>query len=236
MLPNAWDVASAKRVAEAGFLAVATTSGGIGDSLGWPDGERIPPAEMFGAVARIAASVEVPVSADIEAGYGLAPEELASRLLEAGAVGCNLEDTDHARGGLVEADGQAERLAALKEAAGKLGVDLVVNARVDVFVRQLGKPAERIELALERARRYREAGADCVYPILATEEELSAFVARHPGPTNGMARPSAPRLSVLLEIGLARISFGSGLLRLGLADLGRRLAAIGEASDGWSEG
>src|SRR5215468_461495 len=122
LLPNAWDAASARAVAEAGLPAVATTSSGVARSLGWEDGERVPPAEMFAAVGRIARSVELPVTADIEAGYGLSPEAVAEQLLRAGAVGCNLEDTDHARpGALVDAERQALRIAGLKRAARAAG-------------------------------------------------------------------------------------------------------------------
>jgi 2-methylisocitrate lyase-like PEP mutase family enzyme len=236
VLPNAWDAASANEVARAGFLAVATTSGGVAASLGWADSEQTPAEEMFAAVARIARAVDVPVSADIEAGYGLAPEVLAEMLIAAGAVGCNLEDTDHARGqALVPADLQAGRLAAVKEAASREGVDLVVNARIDVFIRQAGEPAQRVGQALERARQYADAGADCVYPIGADENSLEEFIAGFHGPVNAMARPGVARLSRLVDLGVARISFASSLLRSAMTDLRRRLRAIAAGADDWEE-
>ena len=234
LLPNAWDVVSARAVVDSGFSAVATTSSGIAASLGWPDGEKIPADDMFGAVSRIAQAVDVPVSADIEAGYGLPPDELAERLLESGVVGCNLEDTDHAsRRGLVGVETQVQRLGALKEAARMLGVNIVVNARVDVFVREVGEPEQRLDIALERARRYAEADVDCVYPINAGEEDLASFAAHHAGPVNGLVHPGRVRLGRLREMGLARISFGSGLQRVTIAYLRRRLSGISAGNDDW---
>jgi 2-methylisocitrate lyase-like PEP mutase family enzyme len=236
VLPNAWDAASAHEVARAGFLAVATTSGGMAASLGWADGEQTPPEEMFAAVARIARAVDVPVTADIEAGYGLAPEVLTEKLIATGAVGCNLEDTDHSRGqALVPADLQAGRLAAVREAAGREGVDLVVNARIDVFIRRAGLPGQRVGQALERARQYADAGADCVYPIGADEASLEEFLAGFHGPVNAMARPGVARFTRLVDLGVARISFATSLLRGAMSDLRRRLSAIAAGGDDWEE-
>jgi len=235
LLPNAWDASSAMAVVRAGFDAVATTSGGVAATLGFADGEWTPVDEMFAAVARMARVVDVPLTADIESGYGVPEPELADRLVEAGAVGCNLEDTDHAGdGGLRPTTVQAGRIAGLKEAGRALGVDLVVNARVDVFVRQAGEAAERTELALERADAYRRAGADCVYPILASEEELAHFAERHDGPVNAMAVAGFVRLSNLSRIGVSRISFGSALQHQVLGELPRVLDAIARSDDGWS--
>ncbi len=235
LLPNAWDPASARQVVAAGFPVVATTSGGVAASLGGEDGERTPADDMLAAVTRIAGAVECPVTADLESGYGLPPHELARRLLQTGAVGCNLEDSDHRNGGLVDAAIQAAHLRSFKEAARSLGVDLVLNARVDVFLRQLGAPSERVTLALERASLYAEAGADCVYPILASEEELGLFAARHPGPVNGLPRGGAASLERLVTMGLARISLGTGLQRLALGDLGRRLRALAQGDPSWAK-
>jgi 2-methylisocitrate lyase-like PEP mutase family enzyme len=234
MLPNAWDVASARAVVDSGFSAVATTSSGIAASLGWSDGENMPVDEMFETVSRIANAVAIPVSADIESGYGLPSEELAERLVQSGVVGCNLEDTDHrGSGGLIPVDRQGGRLATLKEAARKLGVDIVLNARIDVFVREVGRPEQRVEIALERARGYKEAGADCVYPIGAGENELAVFTAYHEGPVNGLVQQGRVRLGRLREMGIARVSFGSGLQRLTMAYLRQRLAAVLAGDDDW---
>jgi 2-methylisocitrate lyase-like PEP mutase family enzyme len=220
VLPNAWDVASAKRFAEQGAAALATTSAGVANALGWPDGEKIPPQEMFAAVARIAAAVALPVTADLEAGYGLSAKELAERVIASGCVGLNLEDSHHARGRgvLVDAERQAERIAALKRAGRDAGVDLVVNARVDTY---LGVPlagAERVAETIRRGRLYFEAGADCIYPITAHDEreiaEIVAGVGRRP--VNVMALPTAPPLARLAAIGVARVTFGSSLLRRAL--------------------
>lgn len=211
VLPNAWDAASAVAFAGAGFPALATTSGGVAESLGSKDFEQLPADDMFAAVARICAAVDVPVTADVESGYGLAPAEVAERLRSAGAVGCNLEETDHAAGGrsLVAAEAQAERLAAVRAA----DPDVVLNARVDVFLPRMGIPREaQVEEAVRRGRLYHHAGADCVYPIgVADEEAIAALVAGIPGPLNVLIRPGVPSLDRLAELGVARLTFGSGL-------------------------
>ena len=225
VLPNAWDVASAVAFAEAGFFAIATTSGGVARSLGHADGEKMPPDEMFAAVARIAGAVDVPVSADLEAGYGLPPAELAGRVIAAGAVGLNLEDTDHRGDGpLVDAEAQAERLAAVKDAGRAAGVDLVLNARVDVHVRQVGPPETRLDEALRRGRLYRDAGADCVYPIgVSDEPTIAAFVDGLGCPVNVFVRDGPPSTARLEELGVRRATFGSGLMRVAL-DRAREVA------------
>jgi 2-methylisocitrate lyase-like PEP mutase family enzyme len=172
----------------------------------------MPVEEAFGVVARIARSVPVPVTADIEAGYGLSPEDLIALLLEAGAVGCNLEDTDHhGGGGLVDAGEQAERLHAVRHAATRSRVDVVLNARIDVL-RLEGDRRELFEEAVRRARLYLEAGADCVFPIrLADDEAIGEFVRRVEGPVNVVAA-GAPPLARLAKLGVARISFAGTLM------------------------
>jgi 2-methylisocitrate lyase-like PEP mutase family enzyme len=214
VLPNAWDVASARLVTAAGFPAIATPSGAIAQSLGYDDNDSMPIDDAFGVVARIAAAIDVPVTADVEAGYGLSPRDLVGELLRAGAVGYNLEDTDHhGAGPLVEADAQAERLAELKIEARAKGVDLVLNARVDVF-RYAEVNARSIEEALRRAHLYIDAGADCIFPIrLADETVIRNFVAALPVPINILLRPDTPPISRLIELGVARISLGGGLFR-----------------------
>jgi 2-methylisocitrate lyase-like PEP mutase family enzyme len=215
VLPNAWDAASARLVEAAGFPVVATGSAAVAASLGYEDNEQAPADEMFAAAGRICRAVDVPVTVDSEAGYGLEPAELAERLLAAGAVGCNLEDTDHRGEGLVDAGSQAERIAALKAAAREQGADLVVNARVDVFIREWGAPEERPDEALRRGRLYFEAGADCVYPIVVVDEHvIHRLVDELDGPVNVLLRPGAPSLQRLEELGVARISLGPGLHRL----------------------
>lgn len=204
VLPNVWDAASARAVRDAGFPAVATGSAAIARVLGYDDGEHTPVAEMLAAVARVARAVDVPVTADLERGYGLRPAELAERLAETGAVGLNLEDTDPRTGVLVDPGAQADYLAGVRAA----GPDLVINARVDVHLHKDASYAETVR----RARRYLEAGADCVYPIfLADEDEIRALVTEVGAPINILARPDAPDLARLAELGVARISFGSGI-------------------------
>jgi 2-methylisocitrate lyase-like PEP mutase family enzyme len=228
VLPNAWDAASARAVEAARFPAVASTSSGVAASLGWPDGEQLPADEMFAAVARMARAVQVPVTADIEAGYGLGAAALVNRLLEAGAVGCNLEDTDHAAGKtLRDPDQQAESLREVKRAARAQGVDIVLNARVDVFVRRQTETDADVEEALARARKYLAAGADCVYPILVHREQTVArLVQGIAGPVNIFALPELPPVPRLHELGVRRVSFAGRLQRAALAELQARLERI----------
>src|SRR3954466_1847054 len=156
LLPNAWDVATARAVVAAGFAVVAATSGGVAAALGYEDHERAPAEEMLAAAARIARGVEVPVTVDAEAGYGMQPAELVAALRGAGAAGCNLEDTDHAAGGLRDPDRHAEWLRAVRQAASDDGYGLVINARVDVFVGPFfagADPAAQRELVPEALRR-----------------------------------------------------------------------------------
>ncbi|MFI6325835.1 isocitrate lyase/phosphoenolpyruvate mutase family protein [Nonomuraea sp. NPDC050556] len=205
ILPNAWDAASARAVQEAGFPAVASGSHAVAEVLGYDDGEGTPVAEMLAAVARMARSVDVPVTADLERGYGLDPAELVERLLATGAVGCNLEDST--ADAMVDVHRQADYLAAVRQAAGDA---LVINARVDTYVRGTRERAD----AVARAKAYLEAGADCVYPItLGEREEVAAFVAEVPGPVNILFRPGTPDLADLAELGVARVSYGGGLHR-----------------------
>ncbi|MBW5420933.1 isocitrate lyase/phosphoenolpyruvate mutase family protein [Streptomyces sp. BG9H] len=209
ILPGPWDAASARVFEEAGSPALATPSAGIALSLGYEDGQ-VPPGEMFAAIARIVRSVSVPVSADVEGGYGLPAKELVERLLETGAVGCNLEDS---RGGaLREPAEQAVFLAEVRAAAGSR---LFVNARVDTFLR--GVP--EVAAAVERARLYVAAGADCVYPILAPPEALPALRAGIEGPLNAVAGAGGPSPQELGKLGATRITFGPGLLHRSLGAL-----------------
>lgn len=228
VLPNAWDAASARAVEAAGFPVVATGSAAVAEALGYADHEAAPVDEMFAAAARIASAVSVPVTVDLESGYGLPARELVDRLLAAGAVGCNLEDTSHRDGGLTDVDAQAAWLADVRAAASAAGVDVVVNARVDVFVRQAGEPAGRVDEAIRRGRAYAVAGADCVYPILVDDEaSIGRLVDGIGAPVNILARPQAPSLARLAELGVARVSYGPGLHRATksyLADLLRRVA------------
>jgi 2-methylisocitrate lyase-like PEP mutase family enzyme len=228
VLPNAWDPPSARRLAATGAPALATTSVGVAEALGYEDGEVTPAEEMLAAVGRIAAAVEVPVTADLEAGYGLSPDELVTGLLEAGAVGLNQEDTDHTTGRLSDPDVHAERLAAIKEAGRRAGVDVVLNARVDSFLRAApgADPEAVVDDAVARGRRYAAAGADCVYPIAARGRAAIRRLVQEVGaPVNIVAVPGGLGRSELAELGVARVSFGGGLAELALE------AAAGEVED-----
>jgi 2-methylisocitrate lyase-like PEP mutase family enzyme len=220
VLPNAWDVATARAVVAAGFPAVATTSGGIAAALGYEDHERAPADEMLAAARRIARGVEVPVTIDAEAGYAMGPAELVAAVKEAGAAGCNLEDTDHAAERLRDPARQADWLRAVREAASDQDYGLVVNARIDVFLPGVlagsgeGTQGELVPDALRRARAYLEAGADCVFPIGIWEADaLAAFVSDARGPVNVLSFPRAPSLDELARFGVARVSYGSLLHR-----------------------
>jgi 2-methylisocitrate lyase-like PEP mutase family enzyme len=222
ILPNAWDAGSARIIVDAGFPALATTSSGMAVSLGWEDGEKTPADEVFAAIARITRAVDVPVTADVEGGYGLPPDELAERLLAAGAVGCNVEDTVRRGGGgtLKAIDAQAAYIGGLKTAA----PDLFVNARVDAHVRRVDNATE---IAIERGRAYRAAGADCVYPIFVFDEPtIVELLAGIGGPINVLAGDRALPLARLAELGVARVTYGGGLYHHAVAALQAELATI----------
>jgi 2-methylisocitrate lyase-like PEP mutase family enzyme len=205
VLPGPWDAISARVCEEAGFPALATPSAGIAAALGHEDGST-PADEMFAAVARVAGAVDIPVSADVEGGYGLAPKELVERLLDAGAVGCNLEDSH--RGVLKDPREHADWLAGVRYAAGD---QLFVNARVDTFSYGDGDP----ERAIERAALYVAAGADCVYPIGAPVAVLPLLRSGIQGPLNVFGRldGEGPSPTELGELGATRVTFGPGLQR-----------------------
>ncbi|MGH2927802.1 MAG: isocitrate lyase/PEP mutase family protein, partial [Solirubrobacteraceae bacterium] len=190
LLPNAWDVASALAVSNAGFPVVATSSRAIAQVLGEADDDSSDPDLLFSYTSRIVRAVTVPVTADLQAGFRLSPAELVDRLLDAGLVGCNLEDTDHHGDSvLLDPDRQASYLADVRAAAARRGVHIVVNARVDTFVRQFGDQTARVDEAVRRARLYLQAGADCAYPIaVSSAEDAGALVAAVPGPLNLLAR------------------------------------------------
>jgi 2-methylisocitrate lyase-like PEP mutase family enzyme len=210
-----WDVPSARAVVAAGFPVVATTSAGVAEALGYDDREGAPAAEMLAAAARIARAVDAPVTMDAEAGYGLSPSALVEALLETGVAGCNLEDTDHAANALVDPSEQAGRLADVRAEATARDYDLVINARIDVFLADRDRPqTELVGDALERARAYFAAGVDCVYPILLRNPDAAAqFVAAAGGFVNLLALPEGPSVAELAEIGVARVSYGPLVFR-----------------------
>jgi 2-methylisocitrate lyase-like PEP mutase family enzyme len=233
LLPIAWDVVSAKSVEAAGFGFVATSSRAIGDMLGEPDNDSSDPDLIFDVLGRIARAVSVPVSADLQAGLQLEPEELVGRMMASGLVGSNLEDTEHhGPEVLVDAERQAEYLSAVRAAAEARGVPIVINARIDTFVRKAGDDAQQLAEALRRGRLYLAAGADCVYPItLADTAAIGRLVGELAGPVNILARRGGLTVPQLASLGVRRISMGGGIHQLVMADHAARLARIaaGEA-------
>ena len=207
LLPNAWDVASAEAVVAAGLPAVATSSVAVAEALGFGDGEQLPVDLLFVILTAIANAVAVPVTADLERGYGLPPRELVQRLAEAGVVGCNLEDSEPRTGVLVEPQHQADLLSAVRQAAGEQGWDLVINARIDAAMQRPGDPERQLDECLARAASY--SAADCVYPILLDTSAVSRFVQHSGLPVNVLAGD----LAELTTAGVARISWGAGVWR-----------------------
>lgn len=230
VLPNAWDATSARVLADAGFPAIASSSAAVAGAIGGSDHDGTPAEEMFAALRRIGAvttAAGVPLTADVETGYGLGADELVQRLLEAGACGLNLEDSDHAAGGLRDAAEQAQRIAAVKQAGLDAGVELVLNARVDAHLHGAGA-AE----SLRRARLYAAAGADCVFPILLEDEhELARHVAEAGAPVNALLRPGSPSLERYAALGIARVSTGGALAQHAYAALARAAAALRSGRD-----
>ncbi|MER5511996.1 isocitrate lyase/phosphoenolpyruvate mutase family protein [Streptomyces sp. NPDC002766] len=219
VLPNAWDAMSARVVAEAGAAAVATTSAGLAWALGAADGDRLDRDTALAAVARMAASVGVPVSADIESGYAKDPAGVADTVravIEAGAVGVNIEDALHepAAGPLRPVAEQAERIAAAREAADAEGVPLFVNARIDTFLRAGGE----VDRTLERAAAFLAAGADGVFvPGAVDPETIGVLAAGIDAPLNVLAGPGAMSVTELASLGVARVSVGSELAQAAYA-------------------
>ncbi len=222
LLANAWDAASARLFEQAGARAIATTSAGIAFSQGFPDGEHISRSQMLDAVARIALSVEVPVTADVEAGYGTTPEDAAvtaQQVIEAGAVGMNFEDarTDAAHA-LFSVEQQVARIHAICDAGRRAGVPLVLNARTDVYLGEVGDPSGRFAETVRRLNAYREAGADCLFvPGVSDGATIARLVREVSGPINVLVSAGLPPASELERLGVARVSVGSGIMRATLA-------------------
>lgn len=222
VLPNAWDAASAVLLAGLGARAIATTSAGVAWSRGLPDGEHISRADMVQAVEGIAGAVAVPVTADVEAGYGPAPADVAATVeavLRAGAVGINLEDSQAVGGPLFSPEEHARRVeAAVRTAAGAGVGDFVVNARTDVFLFAIGEPAGRLDDVIGRAKAYAEAGAASLFvPGLLDLEALGALTAVTPLPVNALAMPGGPTVAELLAAGVRRVSVGAAFAQVAYA-------------------
>jgi 2-methylisocitrate lyase-like PEP mutase family enzyme len=238
VLPNAWDVASARVLEELGFPAIATTSAGVAFALGYPDGQRVSRDEMLEVVERIARAVRVPVTADMEAGYGTTladMAETAKAVVAAGAVGLNLEDvTGETESSQVNTELQAEKIRTIRQVSASQGVSLVINARTDIYLMPIGPEAMRFERTVERLRAYRAAGADCVFaPGVKDRDLIEKLVKAVAAPLNILVMPGCPSIPELQKIGVARASIGSGVMRstLGLARrIGRELQAAGTYS------
>jgi 2-methylisocitrate lyase-like PEP mutase family enzyme len=225
VLPNTWDVASSRIVEDAGFEAIATSSAGVAFSLGYPDGQRISRSEMMAAVARIAHAVKIPVTADSEAGYGDRPKDAAqtaTAVIEAGAVGMNLEDSRDAAHPLIDLTLAVEKIKAVREAASAAGVPIVLNARTDVYLAEVGKPESRYDETIRRLSAYRDAGADCLFaPGVRDKSTIERLVSDLKWPLNVLAGPGFPSVPELQKLGVARVSLGSGPMRATLGLLSR---------------
>ncbi len=214
VLPNAWDVTSARLLEDMGFPAVATSSAAVANSLGYPDGQQISRHEMLEVVGRIASAVQVPVTADMEAGYATTAEEMevtARDLLEAGAVGLNLEDSADNESVLLGLDQYLEKLHVIQAVSKSAGLLIVINARTDAYWWKDAKVGSRLAETVRRANAFREAGADCVFvPGLCDPSDIAHLRQESPGPINILATAKTPPIPELQRLGIARVSFGSG--------------------------
>ena len=212
ILPNAWDVPSARVFEESGFPAVATSSAGVMVSLGYPDGEEMPRRDLVSVVGRIAERVSIPLSADVVSGYGQDARAVASTVravVRAGAVGINLEDVDHTRRKLYPVRAQVEKLKAIRGLERTTRVPLVINARTDALNLASGDPSAKLREAIDRLLAYRDAGADCLYPMgLVDPDSIASVVRAVDFPVNVMVRRGLPPVAELERLGVRRISFG----------------------------
>jgi 2-methylisocitrate lyase-like PEP mutase family enzyme len=228
VLINAWDAASARVVEHAGFPAIATTSSGVANALGYADGQHVPWAEMLEAIRRIADVVQVPVTADIEAGFSGDVKQLEAvieQVIEAGAVGVNLEDSVPAHAGhsvLYDIPDQIARIQAVRRVGEKLKIHLLINARTDAYWRQGVSREEALRDTLERGNAYLKAGADCIFvPGLRDPGHISTLVSQWKSPVNILAGPGVPSIPELTKLGVKRISYGSGPMRAAMGLLRR---------------
>jgi 2-methylisocitrate lyase-like PEP mutase family enzyme len=218
LLPNAWDVASAKILEECGHPAIATSSAGVAYSLGYVDGQRISRDEMLEVTGRIARAVNIPVTADLEAGYGTSAKDMAETVkaaIAAGIIGMNLEDvTGDDEDSLVDLSLQVEKIRAIREAGLSAGVPFVLNARTDIYLMPIGPEATRFDRTVERLRAYRAAGADCVFaPGVYDLATIQKLVKAIDAPLNILANPACPPVPEMEKAGVARVSAGSGIMR-----------------------
>ena len=231
VLPNAWDAMSARVIEDAGARAIATTSAGVAFSVGYPDGEAIPRDEMISAIARIARVTTVPISADIESGFANDAREVAEtvrRVIDAGAVGINLEDQIHdGTHSLYDLDVAVQRVRVAREAADSAGVPIVINARTDVYLLGIGEPDARFDHAVRRANAYRKAGADCLFlPAVTRRADIERIVPALDGPLNLLAFPGIPTIPELEDLGVARLSVGTQLTLNAMSALKKAMAEL----------
>src|SRR5437588_3458879 len=217
-LPHTWDVGSARILEDAGYPAIATSSAGIAFSLGYPDGQRVSRDQMLEVVARIAHAVSIPVTADMESGYGTTVKDMvetAKAVIAAGAIGMNLEDvTGDDEGSHVNMTLQVEKISAIRDAAASLGVPLVLNARTDIYLMPIGEAPTRFDRTVGRLRAYRQAGADCVFaPGVTSRDTIVELVKAIGAPLNILISSNCPSLRELEKIGVARASAGSAVIR-----------------------
>ena len=234
LLLNAWDAASAVVIARAGARAIASSSAAAANALGYADGQQLTREQMLGAVAAIAGAVDLPVTADMEAGYGDAPEAAAATargVVKVGAVGLNMEDLSDGDEDLLPIERFATKIAAVRAVGDETGIPLVLNARTDVFLGQVGDPSTRLERAVERGRAYLAAGADCIFvPGVIDPGVITALVQGIDGPHSDLAVPGSTPLTELNALGVARISTGSGPYRAALS-LARKMAGEAYGAD-----
>lgn len=232
ILPNAWDAASARVIEAAGAPAIATTSAGVSWSFGRADGQKLRREEMLQVIGNIVRSVKVPVSADVESGYGSGSAkdvaETVQALISLGVAGINIEDSPGHDGQILLApEEHAERIRIARQTATSMGGDLLINARTDVYLFQVGDVKARLSAAVERARLYRRAGADCVFvPGVVDIRTIAELVKGIEGPLNIMAMPGAPSAKQLGEIGVARVSVGPWIAQAALATAQRAASEL----------
>jgi 2-methylisocitrate lyase-like PEP mutase family enzyme len=227
VLLNSWDIGTSKLVEACGFKAVATTSMGIAASLGCPDCEVIQLDEMIGRISGIVNAVQIPVTVDIEAGYGNNVNEIigsVTKIIETGIVGINIEDSIELNPVLIDEAEFCERISAIRELSDSLGFHLVINARTDSFYTSKASQAEKLSESIRRGNKYREAGADCIFVQPVWDKEIiSTLVKEIDAPINILANPGIgegvlpPSVKELQDLGVARLSMGSGMMKATLA-------------------
>ncbi|MHA4808565.1 isocitrate lyase/PEP mutase family protein [Flavitalea flava] len=237
VLPNIWDPLGAALLENIGYPAVATGSMSVAIAGGYTDGENMPFEEVLAVLKKIVTRVRVPVTADIESGYSLTSEGLASnirQLIATGIAGINIEDSHRQTGELLPVDVQAERIRLIRTTAENMGIPLFINARTDAFMKAELSPEQQWQETLARSNAYLTAGADGIFPIFLKEKDLiQKLVNAIPAPINILARPGAPDLKTLKEAGVARVSFGPSFMKAILQKMKELAEAIqkGEGHD-----